>query len=99
MEGKRGVDEPGPVVVVNPAPRLFNSNLTSAKSAISMANAIRVNSAAKNATKDEITGMTLWFANSERKNARNVATVAACKSKKKSHQIKKKKENINSPTG
>lgn len=83
-EGK-GVDAPGPVFV---DPILSNSNLTSAKSAISMANAIRVNNAAKNETKDEIMGMILLFENSPKKNARNVTTVAA--RKKKIHQKERK---------
>ena len=81
------MDAPGPVFVENPEPSLFNSNLTSAKRAISMANVIRVNNAAKNATTDAITGMILWFENSAKKKARNVAMVAA--RKKKIRQIKK----------
>ena len=75
----REVDEPGPVVVTNPAPNVFICNLTCAKSAISRTKAIRVNNDAKNATKDEIMGMALWVENSEKMNAKNVTMVAAHK--------------------
>jgi hypothetical protein len=70
----------GPVFAVIPAPSLSNSILMSAKSAISMVNAIRVNiAAAKNAARDARMGMTTWVENSVKKNARKVRMVAAHK--------------------
>ena len=83
LEKKKGVNEPGPVFVVIPAWSLLNSTSTSPNSAISRANAIRVNIAAKSATNDEIMPITGIVANSPKKNAKNVATVAACKKRKK----------------
>jgi hypothetical protein len=68
--------KPGPVFVVIPASSLSNSTLTSAKSAISMAKAIRVKITAKSATNAAIMPMTGMVANSAKKNAKNVATVA-----------------------
>jgi hypothetical protein len=50
-----------------------------------MANAIRVKSAAKNATNDEITAMIGTPKNNVKKNAKNVAMVAGYKP----HQMKK----------
>lgn len=76
---KRGVDEPAPVLVTKPSSS--NSCLTSAKNAISMANEIRVNIAAKNATKDVRRIMKPRVENSAKKNAMNVAMVATCKKK------------------
>ena len=78
MEEKRkgGIDEPGPVFVETPDPSLLFSNLTRPKSAISMANAMRVKSAAKNATNDEITVMIGTPKNNMKKNAKNVEIVA-----------------------
>lgn len=60
-----------------PAPSLSNSTLTRAKSAISTANAIRVNNAAKNAITEEIMPITELFENRAKRNAKNVAMVAA----------------------
>ena len=74
---KKGVDEPGPVLVVMPAPSLLNSTLTSPKSAISIANAIRVKIAAKIETNDAITPKIRMLENRVKMNARNVAMVAA----------------------
>jgi len=71
-----GIDEPGPVLVVDPAPSLSISCLTSAKRAISMANATRVNVAAKNETRDAIS-VTIRLVESARENATSVAAVAA----------------------
>lgn len=73
--GKERVDEPGPVTVVTPEPSLSISCLTSAKSAISMAKAIKVNSAAKNASRDATRVMTRWV-ESAKTNATNVTMVA-----------------------
>jgi hypothetical protein len=50
-----------------------------------MANAIRVKIAAKSATNAAIMPMTGMVANSAKKNAKNVATVAARRKKKKNH--------------
>jgi len=66
--------KPGPVFVVTP-PTLLNSNLMRAKSAISMANAIRVKSAAKNATNEATMPMIGPPKNSAKTNAKNVAMV------------------------
>ena len=55
-----------------------------------MANAIRVNIAAKNETKDEIMGMAQWVENSAKKNAKNVTMVANTRKKRYIHQIKKR---------
>lgn len=77
--GQKGVDEPAPVLVTTPAPSSSNSCLTSAKNAISMANDIRVNIAAKNATNDVRRIMKARVENSAKKNAKNVATVATRK--------------------
>ena len=99
---KKGGDEPGPVFVVISALSLLNSTSTSPNSAISRANAIRVNTAAKSATNDEIMPMTGMVANSPKKNAKNVAMVAAHRRKKKSTDDKKGILSIlekNSPTG
>jgi len=68
--------KPGPVFVVIPAPSLSNSTLMSAKSAISTANAIRLNNAAKNAINEEIMPITALDENRAKKNAKNVAMVA-----------------------
>jgi hypothetical protein len=72
---KKGVDEPGAVRVVTPAPSLSISCLTSAKSAISMAKAIKVNSAAKNASRDATRVMTRWVESPKTK-ATNMTMVA-----------------------
>jgi hypothetical protein len=82
-------DEPGAVFVETSEEILSNSNLTSAKSAISMANDIRVNTAAKNETKDEIMGMAQLVENSAKKNAKNVTTVAT---REKKYPSDKKEE-------
>ena len=55
-----------------------------------MANAIRVNIAAKNETKDEIMGMAQWVENSAKKNAKNVTMVANTRKERYIHQIKKR---------
>jgi len=68
--------KPGPVFVVIPDPSLLNSNLTRAKNAISMINAIRVNNAAKKATNDEIMPIIGLVENSAKANAKNVKMVA-----------------------
>lgn len=68
--------KPGPVLVVTSAPSLFNSCRTSPKSAISMANAIRVKIAAKNATRDERRVIDGRVENTEKMNAKNVTMVA-----------------------
>jgi len=78
--GKGEFDEPGPVLVVIPDPSLFISCLRSAKSAISMANAMRVNNAAKNASKDAIRVTTRWVER-EKRNAKNMTTVATSQKK------------------
>jgi len=62
-------------LVIIPVPSLFNSCWTSAKSAISMANAIRVNNAAKNASRDAIRVTPKWV-ESPKRNAKNVTIVA-----------------------
>jgi len=67
--------KPGPGLVVTPVPILSTLCLTSPKSAISMANAIRVNVAAKNASKDAIRVMTKWV-ESPKRNAKNMTMVA-----------------------
>ena len=74
--------------VVAPAPRLSNSILTDAKSAISTANAIRAIKAAKNATRDAKKDMILKTENIDKMNA-NAVTTAAARFKK--HQNKKRK--------
>ena len=84
----QGIDEPGPVFVVIPALSLLNSTSTSLNSAISRANAIRVKTTAKSATNDEIMPMTGMVANSQKKNAKNVAMVAGRRRKKNRQTIK-----------
>ena len=78
------------MLVVIPDESPSSSNLTRAKNAISMANAIRVNIAAKNETKDEIMGMAQWVENSAKKNAKNVTMVANTRKERYIHQIKKR---------
>jgi hypothetical protein len=68
--------KPGAVFVVIPPPRLSNSFLMRTKSAISTANAIRVNNAAKNAINDEIMPIIALVENRAKTNAMNVAMVA-----------------------
>lgn len=67
--------KPGPVLVVTPDPSLSISCFTSAKSAISIANAIRVNNVAKNESKDARSVTVMWVENAQR-NAANVTPVA-----------------------
>ena len=76
------------MVVVIPAPSLSNSCLTRAKSAISMANDIKVNIPAKNATKDARRVMNFLVENKAKRNAKNVAMVAARKKKNPSDKRK-----------
>jgi len=75
MRETKVIQKAAPGLVVIPVPSLFTSCWTSAKSAISMANAIRVNSAAKNASRDAIRVTTKWVESAKR-NAKNVTTVA-----------------------
>lgn len=63
-----------------PVPNLSISCLTSAKRAMSMANAIRVNNAAKNENKEAISVTVIWV-ESENRRAMAVAAVAARKKK------------------
>jgi len=67
--------KPGPVLVTVPAPSLSISCFTSAKSAISIRNAIKLNAAAKNASKDAMRVTTTWV-ESEARNAINVTAAA-----------------------
>jgi hypothetical protein len=86
------------VFVEIPDESLSNSTLTNTKNAMSMANDIRVNNAAKNETKDAIMGMAQLVENSAKKNAKNVTMVATRKTD--IHQIKTWHESLNnSPMG
>jgi len=75
MSVTKVIQKAGAVRVVTPAPSFSISCLTSAKSAISMAKAIRVNVAAKNASRDATRVMTRWV-ESEKTNATNMTMVA-----------------------
>jgi len=75
MRATKVIQKAADGLVVMPVPILFTSCWTSAKSAISMANAIRVNSAAKNASRDAIRVKTRWL-ESPKMNAKNVTMVA-----------------------
>lgn len=74
MEAKV-IQKPGAVLVVMPVPNLSISCLTSTKKAMSMANAIRVNNAAKNENKEAKSVRVIWV-ESESRNAVAVTTVA-----------------------
>jgi len=67
--------KPGAVLVLIPDPSLFISCLTSAKRAISMAKAIRVNNAAKNESRDAMS-VTNKFVERAKNKAINVAAAA-----------------------
>jgi hypothetical protein len=68
--------KPGPVFVVIPVPSLSDSTLMSTRSAISTANAIRVNNAAKKATNDEMMPIIALLENRAKTNATNVTMAA-----------------------
>jgi len=75
MRATKVIQKAADGLVVTPVPILSNSCWMSTKSAISIANAIRVNSAAKNASRDAIRVTTKWVESAKR-NAKNVTMVA-----------------------
>jgi len=75
MKETNVIQKPGAVIVLAPTCSLFISCLTKARRAISMANAIRVNSAARKDISDAMSVTVMWV-DRENNSARNVAPVA-----------------------
>jgi len=69
------IQKPGAVIVLAPISNLFISCFTRAKSAMSIANAISVNKAAKKDISDAMRVTVMWV-DKESSNARNVTAVA-----------------------